>query len=234
MIKQATAAVLSLVCMATGACSSGSATAGGPGSFQTLGGGIPTPTQVSQPTEYHLGPYDKIGVSVYQMPSLTFPELQIDGSGMLSLPEVGVIDVAGKTTGELQQDITTRLAQCCLRNPQVIVTLREALSQQITVMGAVRTPNVYSLRGRTTLTQALALANGADSQTANLHSVAILRNVNGQRMGAKFDLDAITRGQAADPEILAGDTIIVDTSGAKSTFRTAIQAVPFFGVFAAF
>ncbi len=233
------AIIASLACLLMAGCASdgiGSHPAAG-GGFQALGqdntGAILNQTPVA-PVEYRLGPFDKIGISVYQMADLSFPEIQVDASGSIVLPQVGALNVAGKTTHDVSFDIATKLAECCLKDPQVTVTLREALSQQVTVSGAVRNQGVLSLRGNTTLAQVVAMAGGADLASANPHAVLVLRTINGQRSRAVFDLDAINKGAAPDPQIIAGDTIVVDTSASKSAVKAAMAALPFLGVFTLF
>ena len=135
---------------------------------------------------------------------------------------------------ELTRDIQDRLKACCLQDPQVAVEVTEAFSQQITVMGAVKTPNTYNLRGRTTLAQAVAMAGGTDDALADTGRVGVIRYQNGQRSGQVFNLKSILAGRANDPEIYGGDQIIVDTSTAKSTWKTLLQAIPLAGVFAMF
>ena len=47
-------------------------------------------------------------------------------------------------------------------------------------------------------------------------------------------LDAIRAGKAEDPQIFAGDTIIVDTSDTKNALHNVVTAVPFLSIFRAF
>jgi polysaccharide export outer membrane protein len=144
------------------------------------------------------------------------------------------VDAQGKTARELGAELQSKLSTCCLRDPQVVVTVDEFLSQQITIDGAVTQSGVFPVRGPTTLMQALAMARGPDRATADLKTIVVTRTVGGQRMGARFNLEDIRAGKADDPVIYGGDTIIVDTSASKSAWKNIIQAVPFVGVFAAF
>lgn len=179
--------------------------------------------------EYRIGALDKITIQVFQNKDLGLEGVRVPVTGKILLPMVGEIDVAGRTATELAEDISARLGKCCLQQPQVMVQVDEAVSQQVTMTGAVTEQGVFALRGPTTLLQAISMAKGPGPTASN--RVAVFRVVNGQRMGALFDLDAIRSGRAKDPEIFGGDTIVVDTSSAKSAWRGAISAVPFLGVF---
>ena len=96
--------------------------------------------------------------------------------------------------------------------------------------GAVVQPGVYPLEGRTTLLQAVALAQGP-SQVASLNQTLIFRTVNGQRTAARFNLDAISKGKDADPEILPGDTVAIGSSKFKTAWRDIVLTMRSFNIF---
>jgi polysaccharide export outer membrane protein len=54
----------------------------------------------------------------------------------------------------------------------------------------------------------------------------IFRRIDGQLMVAKFDIGAIRRGEAPDPEIRPNDRVVVGFSGLKAAWRDFLQAVP--------
>ncbi len=60
----------------------------------------------------------------------------------------------------------------------------------------------------------MALAH-SPKRTAKLDQVLIFRTVNGERMGARFDLTDIRSGTAPDPQILPGDVVVVGFSAAS-------------------
>lgn len=180
--------------------------------------------------DYRIGATDLLTVSVFQVPDLSFEEIRVDASGNLQMPMIGNVQAAGLTPNELSNDIARRLSERYLRNPQVNVTVKEAASQKVTVDGAVRKPGVYEMRGRTTLLQAVAMAEGP-APTADLRSVAVFRTVQGQRMVAVFDLSAIRNGSAEDPPLLGDDVVVVDTSRLNSALREAVTALPALSIF---
>lgn len=180
--------------------------------------------------DYQIGPMDKLRVSVFQVPDLSFDEVTVDTSGQLNLPLVGSIAAAGMTPDQLSQELRSRLATRYIRDPQVSVTIVSAASQKVTVDGAVTRAGVYEMRGRTTLMQAVAMASGAVRE-ADLKSVAVFRTVAGRRMVAVFDLAAIRRGDSEDPVLKGDDVVVVDTSRLSVALRDIIQALPGLAVF---
>lgn len=193
-----------------------------------LGGGGPQADE-----SYRIGATDLLSIAVFQVPDLSFDEIRVDALGNLQMPMIGSVQAAGLTPSELSNDIARRLSARYLRNPQVTVTVKEAASQKVTIDGAVAQPGVYEMRGRTTLMQAVAMAKGP-LREADVRSVAIFREVGGQRMVAVFDLAAIRNGQAEDPVILGDDIVVVDTSRLSALLRDAVQALPAVAAFAYF
>lgn len=180
--------------------------------------------------DYRIGATDKLRVSVFQVPDLSFEEIVVDASGNIQMPMIGSVLAAGRTPNELSGDIARRLGERYLRNPQVTVTVKEAASQKVTVDGAVKRPGVYEMRGRTTLLQAVAMAEGP-APAADVRSVAVFRTVEGQRMVAVFDLAAIRNGAAEDPMIFGDDVVVVDTSRLNAALREAVTALPALSIF---
>ncbi len=182
--------------------------------------------------EYRLGPQDLLEVSVFGLPDLT-RSVRVNASGQISLPLAGTLDAGGRTLVELEQAIAERLRDGYLQAPQVSVFVKEFTSQRVTVEGAVGKPGIYPLTGRTSLLQAIAMAEGLDP-LANTRGVVVFRSIEGQRMGAVFDIGAIRGGRMPDPQIYGDDVVVVDQSGAKTALRRFVESVPAFAVFTLF
>jgi polysaccharide export outer membrane protein len=168
-------------------------------------------------TDYRLSPQDTVEVSVFQAPSLN-RTAQIDGNGQLALPLIGGVVAAGKTTRELEAEIAAKLGAKYLQSPQVAVSIKDGLGQRYTVDGAIKKPGVYNARGETTLLRALAEAGGPD-EVADRDGITLFRVTNQQRVSMQYSLSAIRSGQAPDPPVYGGDTIIVNESVARNAWR---------------
>ena len=181
-------------------------------------------------TDYRVGPLDKLNIVVFEVKALSVDNLQVDASGQILLPLIGAVQAKGKTTTELSSEIADRLRARYLQSPQVSVTVAEAASQKVTVEGAVNDAGVFELKGRTSLLEAVARAKGV-SRAANSHRVAIVRTVEGAPHAATFDLAEISAGRARDPEVIANDVVIVDTSRSKSFWHGVVEVIPAFYLF---
>ncbi len=186
---------------------------------------LATPSSLASQLNYRIGPLDKLNITVFQVKDLTIEKIQVDATGRILFPLIGAVIAQGKTTTELSAEIASRLAERYMQNPQVSVVVEEAVSQKISVEGEVNEAGVFQMKGRTSLLEAVAMAKGAGKH-ANLHKVTIVRMVDGQPKAATFDLAAIGKGKARNPEVFGNDVILVDTSQAKVIWRSLIDALP--------
>lgn len=181
-------------------------------------------------TEYRIGPLDILDIGVFGVETLT-GTFQVDASGQIVYPLIGSVQASAKTPRELGDEIAAMLSDRYLQSPQVTVYVKTSLSQRFTVEGAVASPGVYDIAGRMTLLQAIATAKGVD-ESANLRNIVVFREIDGQRRAGLADLGAIRSGKAPDPQIYAGDTIVVASSGSKKFLSGLLRATPLFNLLA--
>lgn len=181
---------------------------------------------------YRAGPGDVINVAIFNVESMS-GDYQIDAAGNITMPLIGAVPVAGKSTQEIDTDLTTRLDARYLQRPQVTVSLKTTVARAVTVDGSVAAPGLYPIPDKTTLMKTIAMARGT-SQGANPKKVVVFRQINGQRNAAAFDLTTIRNGTDADPAIYANDIVIVDGRQTNPAWTTLLQTVPLIGLFTRF
>lgn len=195
---------------------------GGDPSLSVVDSGVlPLPTQQDfqlGSSPYFVGPFDRLVIDVYGVKDLSNREVQVDASGQVSFPLVGLLQVSGKTPVQIEQDLVQRLRRAYIREPQVTVNLKEVLSRVVTVEGEVEKPGLYPLMGRLTLVGAIAKAEGT-TEFSRLDEVVVFRTVGGQRYAALYSLEAIRRGAYPDPEIFANDVVTVSYSARRRFFK---------------
>jgi polysaccharide biosynthesis/export protein len=225
MLKSVFVVLLSIM---LSACAGRGALGGDP-AIQVVGSGeLPAPDRtdiIGQDRPYLIGPFDKLIIDVFGIEELSKKEVQTDASGRISFPLAGIIEAAGKTPGEVEEVLESRLRGAYVRDPQVTVNLKETVSQVVTVDGEVKEPGLYPVIGRMTLMRAVATAKGV-AEFAKLDDVVIFRSVNGQQLAALYNLKAIRRGAYSDPEVFANDVVVVGNSSARRLFKDALQVVP--------
>jgi len=118
--------------------------------------------------DYRLGPEDVIDVFVWKEPDLS-TSVVIRPDGKISLPLANELEASGKTANELQQEITERLRRY-VTQPIVNVMVKQINSLKISVLGEVRKPDVYRIKNRVTVLDAIAMA-GESCDCAAHHAV---------------------------------------------------------------
>jgi polysaccharide export outer membrane protein len=207
----------------------------------TRGGSIPydralaapdEPTIETLPQNYKIAPMDTLTIKVFKADDLS-GDYAVDLAGHISLPLVGEVEAVNLTTAQLDQKLTDLLGQKYFEHPDVSVAIKQSTAHVVTVDGAVNQAGQYPIAGPMTLIQAVSLARGT-SVDANSRRVAVFRTIGGQRQAAAFDLTAIRRGEAQDPQIYPGDIVVVDGSRIKEVQKQIFQTVPLLSIFRPF
>jgi polysaccharide export outer membrane protein len=168
------------------------------------------PPEVDEAPLHQLGPGDSVSLQVYGRPDMT-TTTYVSDDGSISVPLAGTVTVAGLSPAQAQQRVSDALRQGqYLVDPHVTITLAQSQSQQVSVLGEVRTPGRYGLQAKTTVFDLLALAGGATADGAD--TVFLLRtDGNGKLVRYPVDL----RGLSDDSKpvttvtLKGGDSIFV-------------------------
>ena len=224
--KKLVSSTLSTMSVAIGFTLAGCADSrGGPIPYNVSSFGTPdAPQLVPLEAGYKIAPMDMVSVKVFKMPDLT-GDYEVDLAGHISMPLIGEVSAYDLTTAQLDAALTHKLGEKYLENPDVSVGIKSSTRRNVTVDGAVNHSGSFPLNGPTTLMQAVAAAGGA-REDANIRRVAIFRSIGGQRQAAAFDLQDIRRGAAKDPQVYAGDIVVIDGSAIKALQKQIMQNVP--------
>ena len=180
-------------------------------------------------TAYKIGPHDVVEIAVFQVPELS-KVAQVSDAGSIGLPLLGEIPASGRTAQELERDLVRQYGAKYLQKPQVSVMVKEYNSQRITLEGAVKKPGVYPMRGKTSLLQTIAQAEGF-GDTADT-TVVVFRQTAQGRAAARFDVSEIRAGTTEDPQLQSGDVVVVSISAYKETIGNVMKFLPLASVFA--
>lgn len=211
------------------------------GCADTRGGSIPYDKPLGAPDEQHfqtlpesykIAPMDTLSIKVFKADDLS-GDYSVDLAGHISMPLVGEVEAANLTTDQLDQKLTALLGQKYFEHPDVSVAIKASTAHVVTIDGAVNQGGQFPVAGSLTLIQAISLAHGT-TEDANARRLAIFRTIDGQRQAAAFDLTAIRRGEAPDPQVYPGDIIVVDGSKIKEAEKQIFQSVPLIGMFRPF
>jgi polysaccharide export outer membrane protein len=137
-----------------------------------------------------LSPGDTIKISFTTAPELNQSE-KIEPSGRVTLPLVGDVSAAGKTTGQLQAELT-QLYKAQLQNSDVIVTL-ETVAIPVVVSGEVQRPGKIIFERRATVLEAIMEAGGF-TPYGDPKRISVIRQVKGVQHTQIVDLSPLLHG----------------------------------------
>jgi protein involved in polysaccharide export with SLBB domain len=144
------------------------------------------PSLLQRPNaEYRVGPGDQLEIEV--LGDIDTRALTTVGpDGKIYFYMLPGIDVWGLTIGQIRDKVADGLRQFVRERQPVSVTLRQAESQHVWVLGRLNKPGVYNLSGPTTLLEAIAQAGGLSPRTA-ISSFAGPMAVSSARAGEGSD-----------------------------------------------
>ncbi len=148
----------------------------------------------------------------------TFPALQVDQQGSISLPYAGLLKVEDRTPLEVQKLIIDRLQGRAIQ-PQVVVSITSTESNTFVLAGDVANPGRYPLS--TTgdrLLDVVAKAGGTRFPAREVY----VTFVRGQERGTQL-LERIIDEQSENIFILAGDRIYINHDPKRYSVFGAIQ-----------
>ncbi len=157
------------------------------------------------PSGYLIGLGDILRITVWKEPDLTL-DVTVRLDGMITLPLIGDVQAAGRVPSQLAGNLATELKRF-IENPRVTVTVTQATSARIYVVGQMVRPGEFPLSGRMTVLKALALAGGF-KEFAKPESIVIVRE---DQKVIPFNYKHVGEGKDMSQNVLlaAGDTIIV-------------------------
>jgi polysaccharide biosynthesis/export protein len=158
-----------------------------------------------------IGAGDLLEMSVFDTPELS-GKLRVSNSGDVSLPLVGSLHVAGLKTEEAQILIRQKLIDGgFLKDPQVTVFIAEYATQNVSVLGEVKSPGIYPAFGSHHLLDYISLAQGLTPLAGTRITITHAAHPN-EPQHVKMTAGATPKPED-NPEILPGDTIFVERTG---------------------
>ena len=164
-----------------------------------------TPTTSGGGAPYRIGVGDVLRVNVWKEPELTL-DVTVRLDGMITTPLLGDVPAAGRAPRELAEALTAELDRF-IERPRVTVTVSQATSARVYVVGQMVRPGEFPLIGRMTVLKALALAGGF-KEFARPEGIVIVRE---DQTVLPFNYKRVTDGKDVSQNVLlaAGDTIVV-------------------------
>jgi len=165
-----------------------------------------TPAQLDPLSGYRVGPEDELTIAVWHEPELS-QNVTVRPDGMITLPLLNDIKVAGLTTQEMQVLLTDKL-KTVVNDPQVTVSVKAVRSKKVFLVGNVAKQGVYPLDSNKTVMELLVEAGGL-GPFAKKGSIYVLRTENGKQTRIPFDYKKAVAGKGSLIELKPGDMVVV-------------------------
>ena len=145
--------------------------------LDAAGGRLAGPSATPRDRDSRIGPDDLLDIGVFEAPEMN-ETVRVSASGEISLPLLGAIRAAGQTPRELEIALQTLLRRTYMNDPHVSVFIHELQSRAVSVVGAVKSPGVFQIRGAKTIIEVLSLAGGLSDDAGD--KVLITRGARNQ------------------------------------------------------
>jgi len=156
--------------------------------------------------DYVIGVEDLLSVTVWKEPDLT-KIVSVRPDGKISFPLVQDLQASGKTPRQLAATLTEALAKY-INQPIVTVTVDQINNFKVYMIGEIRSQGELTLKRRTRLLQAIAMAGGLSPYASK--NVVVVRDEGGREVRTEIDYKKIVSGERPELNIYLkpGDTII--------------------------
>lgn len=166
----------------------------------------PCPTVLAQSESLLIGPGDLLLVDVMDTPEME-QQVRVSDAGAVTLAYLGSVHVSGTTPAQASEAIQALFVEKnVMRHPQVTVRVQEYATQDVSVIGQVKSPGTYAITTPQTILKILSLAGGlADAAD---------RHITIKRRSDKSEISYYMANNAGDaltemPLVHPGDTVLV-------------------------
>jgi len=159
--------------------------------------------------DYVVGPGDEIQIRAWGQIDVDY-NAAVERDGTISVPKVGVINVAGIKASDLPAYLKTVFGRT-FRNFDINVNIGQLRSIQIFIVGEAKRPGSYTISSLSTLVNAL-FASGGPAPLGSMRRIQVKRA--GEVVTA-FDLyDLLLKGdKSKDVPLVSGDVIYIPPVG---------------------
>lgn len=166
-------------------------------------------TDIPVPPEYVLGPGDELQMQLYGSRNDTL-SLVVDRNGVIEIPNVGSLSVAGLSFVQARALIAEQLHKKSI-GVTASITMGKLRSIRVFVLGDANHPGSYLVSGLSTMSYALLTAGGV-SKNGSMRHIQLKRN---DKTVQELDLyDFLLKGNSrADVRLMPGDVIFIPPIG---------------------
>ena len=172
------------------------------------------PALVSAQQSIAIAPGDQLSIKVYGEPELSFENITVPSEGSISYPFIGAVRVVDKSEREVESEISRRLKDGYLLQPQVTVSI--IAYRPIYVGGAVNSPGQKTFSIGMNVEKAITISGGF-TDLADSTSIKVQRGQGDNKSEFSVNLDTV---------IFPGDVV---TIGEREVVKQEEQYIYLYG-----
>ncbi len=142
--------------------------------------------------DYIVGEGDVLEINVYENEDLG-AMVRVASNNTIRVPLIGEISVKNMTVSQVSGKIEKLLADGYLVNPQVDVFIKEHRSKQAIILGQIRNPGQYELRGTITFLEFISKAGGLTSDAGSRATIKRRKKSDKKKDTIVIDLDKLIK-----------------------------------------
>lgn len=155
---------------------------------------------ITSVTDYRIGANDVIEIRVDKAPELS-GMFRVNSAGTILVNYLGRITAQNKTPDDLAKDIANGLREEYLKDPHVVVEVKQYNSRAFFIQGSVRNPGLYYIEGPPSLMKLIIIAGGlADSHGSTAFIIREIKpdeaHAEDEQVQVAATADASTEGKA--------------------------------------
>ncbi len=187
--------------------------------------------------DYKLGPGDVIEIIIFAGGKVQNRSvLTVSGQGTIPIPYLGETKAEGLTVNDLIKKITEDLKRDYFVSPIVSISIKEYRSKKAYVLGEVKRPGLYEIKGDMTLLSLISLSGGVTLKAGNyalilrgqankIKNYPIEKLVNKEKT-LKIDLKRLFNGDlASNITIMNSDVVYIPSKHGISILFSKIYVM---------
>jgi len=167
--------------------------------------------------EYTIGEGDVLDINVYENEDLS-TTVRVSADYTVRIPLLGELNVKGLTVSQVSAKIEKLFADGYLVNPQVDVFISEHRSKQAIILGQIRNPGQYELRGTITFLEFISKAGGLTADAGSTATIKRVTESGNNKDQIVINLDKLIKKGDASLNIAIQDDDSIYISKAKTYY----------------
>lgn len=167
--------------------------------------------------EYTIGEGDVLDIKVYENDDLS-TTVRVSSNSTIRVPLLGEISIKDLTVSQVSSKIERLYADGYLVSPQVDVFIKEHRSKKAVILGQVKNPGQYEIRGKVTILEFISTAGGLTTDAGGTATIKRLSASGENKDQIVLDLEKLIKKGDVSLNILVQDNDNIYISKAKTYY----------------